>query len=353
MDEHQSQRWWFSGGDRTPAVGSSTRPRERTEQPEPYSSPPGGAPAARGPQPGPEPDALPSISLPKGGGAIRGIDEKLTVDQPTGTARFTVPVFTSPGRGGFGPKLALSYDSGAGNGPYGLGWSLPIPSVTRKTSMGLPLYEDAVDSDAFLLGGDELVPVPGQVNPPPAGATGYTVRAYRPRVESAFSRIQRWENSTTGEVHWRTVSRDNVTSLYGRDATSQIADPDHPGRVFSWLLDLSFDDRGNAISYVYKAEDDVGTPNAASEVGRTVGANRYLKQVLYGNDTPYLPEVEGYTELPAQDGEWLFRLVLDYGEHDQTTPTPAEEGDWLCRPIRSRHTAPHLRFAPTGPAGGY
>ena len=52
--------------------------------------------------------------LPDGGGAIRGIDEKLTVNQPSGPPRLTVPVVTSPGRQGSGPKLALSDASGAG-----------------------------------------------------------------------------------------------------------------------------------------------------------------------------------------------------------------------------------------------
>jgi len=63
----------------------------------------------------------PSLSLPKGGGAIQGIDEKLSVNPATGTAGITVPIFTSPGRSGFQPDLTLSYDSGNGNGPFGMG----------------------------------------------------------------------------------------------------------------------------------------------------------------------------------------------------------------------------------------
>src|SRR5688572_31834564 len=58
----------------------------------------------------------PTISLPRGGGAIRGMGEKFTTNPVTGTASLSVPIFTSPGRGGFGPELALSYDSGSGNG---------------------------------------------------------------------------------------------------------------------------------------------------------------------------------------------------------------------------------------------
>lgn len=46
---------------------------------------------------------VPAISLPKSGGAIRGLGEKFTANPP--------------GRAGFfGPKLALSYGSGADNG---------------------------------------------------------------------------------------------------------------------------------------------------------------------------------------------------------------------------------------------
>src|SRR5213595_210451 len=101
----------------------------------------------------------PSISLPKGGGAIRGIGEKFAANPVTGTGSMSVPIATSPGRSGFGPQLALSYDSGAGNGPYGLGWSLSLPSITRKTDKGLPKYEDALDSDVFILSGaEDLVP---------------------------------------------------------------------------------------------------------------------------------------------------------------------------------------------------
>src|SRR6476660_9702173 len=104
--------------------------------------------------------AVPAISLPKGGGAIRGMGEKFGANPVTGTGSMSVPIASSPGRSGFGPQLSLSYDSGAGNGPFGLGWSLSLPSITRKTDKGLPRYEDANESDVFILSGvEDLVPV--------------------------------------------------------------------------------------------------------------------------------------------------------------------------------------------------
>src|SRR5437588_11078410 len=87
----------------------------------------------------------PTISLPKGGGAIKGIGEKFAANPVTGTGSISVPIVTTPGRGGFGPQLVLAYDSGAGNGPFGLGWTLSLPSITRKTDKGLPLYDDTRD----------------------------------------------------------------------------------------------------------------------------------------------------------------------------------------------------------------
>src|SRR5438034_5351161 len=142
--------------------------------------------------------AAPSISLPKGGGAIRGMGEKFAANPVTGTGSMSVPIATSPGRSGFGPRLSLSYDSGAGNGPYGFGWSLSLPSITRKTDKGLPKYQDADESDVFILSGaEDLVPVfktdpaTGEFVKDEKGKfvydefprDGYLIRRYHPRIE--------------------------------------------------------------------------------------------------------------------------------------------------------------------------
>lgn len=98
---------------------------------------------------GEQKQAVPSISLSKGGGAARGIGEKFAANPVTGTGSMSVPIATSSGRAGFGPRL--SYDSGAGSGPFGLGWNLQLPSFARKTDKGLAKYRDAEESDVFIL----------------------------------------------------------------------------------------------------------------------------------------------------------------------------------------------------------
>jgi RHS repeat-associated protein len=301
----------------------------------------------------------PSISLPKGGGAIRGIGEKFGANPATGTGSMTVPVPVSPGRSGFGPQLALSYDSGAGNGVFGYGWSLSLPHVTRKTDKGLPLYLDEEESDVFVLSGaEDLVPVyrqdpdgtwvagrPGYRRDPdpfwvrdPSGRLviheddldGYRVRRYRPRIEGLFARIERWTDRQTGEAHWRSVTRDNVVTVYGKDAGSRIAEPGTggPARIFSWLISESYDDKGNAVLYSYKAEDATGIGiSQVNERNRLRTANRHLKSIRYGNRVSRLDQ----PDLAQHDGKWMFEIVLDYGEHDPDDPKPGDPGEWLCR----------------------
>lgn len=293
------------------------------------------------------PSHAPAISLPKGGGAIRGIGEKFAANPVTGTGSMTIPIATSPGRSGFGPQISLSYDSGSGNGPFGFGWSLSIPSITRKTDKGLPRYDDANESDVFILSGaEDLVPVLVEQEgkwenetllPQTVGDKKYRIQRYRPRIEGLFARIERWTELATGEIHWRSITRDNVTTLYGKDNNSRIfdpadPDPDYPTHIFSWLICQSYDDKGNAITYEYAEENsqgiDLAQTNERNRSDTNRSANRYLKYIRYGNRTPNRDfetwQATNPTQLPKAD--WMFEVVFDYGEgHYQITSMPDAE----------------------------
>jgi len=295
------------------------------------------SPSSRSSGGGSEPDKSyftppPAVSLPKGGGAIKGMGEKFAANQVTGTGSMSVPIATSPGRSGFGPQLSLSYDSGAGNGIFGFGWNLSIPSITRKTDKGLPRYWDSEESDVFILSGaEDLVPVlKADSTVDETLRDGYRIRQYRPRIEGLFARIERWTKVDSGEMHWRSISKDNITTLYGKTAESRIFDPEHPTHIFSWLICESYDDKGNAIRYSYKPENSQGIDIAqAHERNRTPegrSVNRYLKHVYYGNQTPRQPN-----EDLSLRTDWLFEVVFDYGEHDPTNPKPNDSGIWTVR----------------------
>ena len=141
--------------------------------------------------------------------------EKFAANPVTGTSSMSIPIATSPSRSGFAPQLSLSYDSGAGNGIFGLGWNLSLPSITRKTDKGLPRYWDAEESDIFILSGaEDLVPVlktDGTVDE--TLRDGYRICKYRPRIEGLFALIERWTKLDAGEAHWRSISKDNITTL--------------------------------------------------------------------------------------------------------------------------------------------
>ncbi|KAI4145966.1 MAG: hypothetical protein L6R39_003627 [Caloplaca ligustica] len=283
---------------------------------------------------------LPSVNKPKSGGAMRSIDEKLGVSAVTGTASTSITIPTSAARAGFGPQLSLNYDSGAGNGIFGFGWSLGLAEIVRKTDQGLPRYQDNEDSDVFILNGSEdLVPSREYnsqghwsklVHVRDEAGRRYRVTSYRPRVESAFSNIERWTDESTQLTHWRTISGSNVTTLYGYDEESRVFDPKHPARAFKWLISRTFDDRGNAMLFQYKRENADNVPqndiNEANMEPSVRTTQVYPKSIKYGNATSFLL----HPDMVSMD--WLFEVVFDYGEHHEKHPSSKEMRAWETRP---------------------
>src|SRR4029450_12410289 len=229
------------------------------------------------------------ISLPKGGGALKGIGEAFAPDLHTGTGNFSVPIAVPPGRNGFQPQLSLIYSTGNGNGPYGLGWSLTIPGVSRETSQGIPRYRNHPRSnhkdDTFILSGaEDLIPVSET-----AGITWY-----RPRTEGLFARIE--HHATPETDHWEVRSKDGLVSLYGTpfslpDDSAAIANPANRAEGFSWKLSKTVDTFGNTIQYEYE-RDSGDTPDHYWD-------QLYLKRIQYAD----------YTEL-GSDGSPIEKFLV-------------------------------------------
>ncbi|MGM8888995.1 SpvB/TcaC N-terminal domain-containing protein, partial [Psychrobacter sp. 1U2] len=162
------------------------------------------------------------------------------------------------------------------------------------------------------------------------------------RIEGLFARIERWTRLSDGDVHWRSISQDNILTLYGKDPSSRIVDPEDASRVFSWLICETRDDKGNAIQYGYKVEDGVGVDlTKAHESNRgdrndpRRTANRYLKRIHYGNRTSLLDEAGSrplfLSETQIQNAGWMFEVVFDYGEHVTERPMPNGIESWVFR----------------------
>jgi hypothetical protein len=279
----------------------------------------------------------PVIELPKGGGAIKTIDEKFSVNAVNGTSSFSFPLPFSPA-GAMSPNLSLSYNSGSGNGIFGMGWSINLSSIRRKTEKELPQYQDEDDSDTYVFSqAEDLVPVLEKV----AGkwkkseqqdvTNLFTIRFYRPRIEGLFGRIERWTKNSNGIIHWRVITKENITTIFGKGNNSKIVDPENASRIFEWFPEFIYDDKGYCASYEYKIEDGKNIdPSLLHERNRINGlakfTNTHLKRIVHGNVQMYLPAM-GDTR-PAN---FLFETVFDYGEHNKISPPFVETDFWHYR----------------------
>lgn len=262
------------------------------------------------------------VSLPKGGGAIRGMGDKFDTNLATGTGSIVIPIPSSESRGEQ-PQLSLSYSSASGNGPFGLGWSLSQPQITRKTDKGLPQYRD---DDVFIFFGEDLVPrYRDDTHKLDEPRGDFLVRQYSPRIEGSFNRIERWTGVSNQEVYWKTFTPANVMSIYGSDKHSRIQDAN--GNIFSWLLSETYDTVGNAVVYEYKPEDTAGVSDPQS---RSDPVNLYLKTIKYGSRKPKRDTNTWLVLPPSPDDSWMFSIVFDYGEHGNI-PKTTEDGPWPCR----------------------
>lgn len=267
----------------------------------------------------------PKVTMPSGGGALRGISEPFKTQSFTGGGSFAVP-FPLPDARGFSPSINLAYNSGSGNGLFGLGFSVSFDSVVRKTSNGIPRYDN---TDVFILGSEgELLTKyseEGEKETYSYTEQGITwnIAAYRPRIESSFALIEQWTNTTSLISHWKVVTPDNITHIYGASDNGRIYNPQNPQQIFEWLIESSSDSHGNKIIYNYKAGDTVNIEPTMYNASRDFTSQRYPNSIQYGNYT--------ITEGNAPQEYFAFEVVFDYGQLNKANPdaTPTE---WAARP---------------------
>lgn len=274
-------------------------------------------------------------ALPKGGGAIHSIGNGLGAIGSSGTASCEIPLPISPGRG-YAPALALRYSSAQGNGVFGLGWTLSLPTVTRRTHAGVPAYT----RDDLFIGPDGEVLMPERNR-----TTGviessqklcsdgtrqvqHTVVRYRPRIETAFNLFEHWSCATDEPGFWLIYNADGTQHLFGKTPSARRADPDAPSHVGEWLLEESVNPHGEHIGYEYNA-DPTSTQGPAD-----TRAQRYLGRVRYGNFAAdyqlYLCKDGGLKDL-----RWHFEMCFDYGERSTALDEKAAYQTTKTSPLRS------------------
>lgn len=221
------------------------------------------------------------LSLPSGPGSIEGLGESFEPQLNSGTATYRLPLMVPPGRNGFAPELALVYNSGNGNGPFGLGWKIDFPYIQRQTDKGQPFYTqwpdgDGIDNDKdgetdeydefdtlILSNGEELVPL--------------NDGSWRSENEEDFLRLERQA------AGWIAKRKDGVTLCFGTTATSRVQDRD--GRIFKWCITEMIDTNGNQIFFSYEKKDS--------------GAQIYCTQIAYNiSDSERITILLSYEKRP-------------------------------------------------------
>ena len=163
---------------------------------------------------------------PASDGMATGLGESFSINLNTGQGVFSQKINLPDGVAGNTPKLVLEYASSKKHSSFGWGWSLNLRSIDQR------LEKDVENPEvSYLEGGQELLLM----------ADG----SYRAKIEKAFSK---YEKTDAG---WLVRERNGTQLLFGSKAETRVAHPDHPSRIYSWLLEKKTDPCGNEINYTY------------------------------------------------------------------------------------------------------
>ena len=183
-----------------------------------------------------------ALSLPKGGGAVKGIGETFQANLFSGTADYSIPIALSPARGGLRATALTRLQ--LGKRQRGLRARLAAGDAARHAQdrEGVAALRRWRCLRPDRGGGPGSIRHQGRrprqrsshvgAGGTDAGRDDHSVFRYRPRTEGLFARIERWVHTTTGETHWRTITKDNVTTVFGDTAATRVCRPERrPARL--------------------------------------------------------------------------------------------------------------------------
>lgn len=159
-----------------------------------------------------------SGSTPAAFGAV-GKTQGISSVSDTGSAQYTIPIWTPPDTGGMQPRLALTYDHRSTNTRLGIGWNISgLSEITRcartwaQDQQARNVRNDT--QDRFCLDGMKLRLF--------AGTYGANGAEYRTEIES-FSRIKSYDASpTVGPGYFVVERNDGLKYEYGGTPDSRI-----------------------------------------------------------------------------------------------------------------------------------
>ena len=230
------------------------------------------------------------LMAPGSGAGGQSLDYQ--ADLFSGRFTYSVPIRVPPGRQGSEPKLALGYNSAAGNGWCGVGWMLNVGSIQRDNRAGVPLqwhqaimgspshpftleynlpsyaYDDTKGFVSSFGSGGALVRV---------SAPGENPQIYRQQVDTTFLTYSYFTNDN----HWEVIDKGGTTYYFGESVAGRMENTNtnwtpHAGAsTYRWALERVLDVNGNETFLKYL--NDAGS--------------LYLTNITYNANTnsPVLP----------------------------------------------------------------
>ena len=220
--------------------------------------------------------------------------EGMTLMQPptannSGTVSMSYPIEIPAGRQGLQPSLALSYNGGTASSWVGVGWDLSIPAISVETRWGVPRYNDTLESELYLLEGQQLVTknqngayedMPHRTNKWKLRANNPNETQFYPRINETFDSIVRHGTNPTN-YWWSVTDRNGITSYYGKMHDSDNIDSnailtDANNNIAHWGLTETRDINGNSVRYYYSIVYRSGNINSTQ-----LGKNIYIDSINY------------------------------------------------------------------------
>lgn len=192
-----------------------------------------------------------SLATVAKGDLVGTLPGEFSVDNK-GAANYSIPLEVPPGINGMQPSLSLNYNSNAGNGVLGVGWSLGTgfpQAITRgRTLLARDGYLDGPDfddNDQFYLDGKLLICVSGTYGAPES--------VYHTEVEG-FSSIS--AIGSEGEIDYFEVTQQNGLVLrFGNSPDSYLLGGGvTEGKAYAYYLTSVQDKFGNTCDFEYDAE---------------------------------------------------------------------------------------------------
>jgi len=186
-----------------------------------------------------------------------------------GTAELTYPIELPAGRNGMQPNIDLHYSSAGGNDILGVGWSIAQPAITIDTRWGVPRYDDLLETEAYLLNGEQIVlhnddgepyPLPHQAKDAGFALRKYGRVEYYARDTKNQDRIVR-KGTQLSNFHWEVTDRNGITSFYGYDPITHAINENAIVRtakssIAYWALTATVDLFGNYVRYFYHKDNN-------------------------------------------------------------------------------------------------